>query len=352
MTAYILDTKKIFEIYTELSLSTDWKKNREHLSEILNKNIPFADIAACWSHPGDYTYFSNSSEDYFKNYFKEIKRADMVQSKEPVEINNNYINDTFAISVTLEGTYLGMILVHLKSEYELKKVKEKQSKNEKVISIDSDIEDITYEDKVAYLKLFFKTILPQISLAKYASEMALEVEKRTSTDKLTGLWNRNYFNERFREECIRLSGTREQGAVAVISLDDLAAMEKVIGKEEHEKLIIQAAGLIRKMVRKTDWIVYWDKHEILVYLTNTQSDSSIEVMNRCTSQLANAHPLLTPLIGLCSTTETTSARALIQLSARRLELARKDGRKMIVCFAAKDGLKFIQMSPKTLEIKA
>lgn len=346
MTAYILDNKKIFEIYTELSLSTDWKKNKEHLSELLNNSFPIADIAACWSHPGDYTYFSNSSEEYFKNYFKEIKRADMVQSREPIEIDNNYINNTFAISVTLEGTYLGMLLVHLKEEYELKKLKEKSEKVEKVIDIDSDVEDATYQDKVDYIKLLFKTILPQISLAKYASEMALEVEKRTSTDKLTGLWNRNYFNERFREECTRLVGTREQGAVAVISLDDLAAMEKVIGKEEHEKLIIQASNLIRRMVRKTDWIVYWDKHEILVYLTNTQAESSIDVMNRCTSQLVNAHPLLTPLIGLCSTTETTSARALIQLSARRLELARKDGRKMVVCFAAKDGLKFIQMSGK------
>ena len=326
MTIYTFDKDKVSDLREQLCLTVDWKKNTEHLKILLDKYSPFSEVAACWSQPGEFNYFTSEAETFFGGFFKDIKRVDMVQSKELVKMDNVLLPDTYVISIGLDETYLGMLLVHV---------------------VDSVEEDT--------LKLLVKSIIPQLSLARYATTMANEVEKRTSTDKLTGLWNRNYFNERFREECIRLQRTKEQGAVLIIALDELAAMEKVISKEEHERLIIEASNLVRKMVRKTDWIVYWDKHEILVYLTNTQPESSIDVIGRCINQLVNSHPLLTPVVGLCSTSENTSARALIQISARRLDLARKEqelhGKKCIVCYATKEGLKFVQLTPKNSDKK-
>lgn len=322
MTIYTFDKDKISDLRENLCLTIDWKKNTDHLKSLLDKYAPFAEVAACWSQPGEYNFFTDEAEKFFNDFFKDIKRADMVQSKELITLENPNLPDTYVISVSLDETYLGMLLVHINDEVDLE-----------------------------VLKLLVKAILPQLSLARYATTMAAEVEKRTSTDKLTGLWNRTYFNERFREECVRLQRTKEQGSVVIIALDELAAMEKVISKEEHEKLIIEASQLVRKMVRKTDWIVYWDKHEILVYLTNSQPDAAIDVMGRCVTQMVNTHPLLSPLMGLCSTSETTSARALIQLSARRLDLARKDGRKLLACYATKEGLKFIQLTPKNTDKK-
>ncbi len=326
MTIYTFDKDKISDLREELCLTVDWKKNSEHLKFLLDKYAPFAEIAACWSHPGEFHYFTSDAEKFFGDFFKDIKRADMTQSKELIEIENPSLPDTYVVSINIEEVYLGMLLVH-----------------------------ITDNVEIDVLKLMVKAVLPQLSLARYATTMANEVEKRTSTDKLTGLWNRNYFNERFREECIRLQRTKEQGAVVIIALDELSAMEKVISKDEHEKLIIEASNLVRKMVRKTDWIVYWDKHEILIYLTNTQADFSIDVIGRCVNQLVNVHPLLSPVVGLCSTSENTSARALIQLSARRLELARKEqelhGKKCIVCYATKEGIKFVQLTTTNFDKK-
>lgn len=311
------DKQKISDLILELCLTIDWKRNIEHLSDLLERYAPFIELAACWSQPGDFNYFTKRAEDFFKDFFKDIKRADMVQSIDLIPLNVSSLPDTYVMSIILDETYLGMLLVHTNEQ------------------IDSGL-----------LNDLGKAILPQLSLAKYATTMAIEVEKRTSTDALTGLWNRTYFNERFREECIRLSRTKEQGTVVVIALDELSAMAKVLSKDEHSKLIVEASNLVQKLVRKTDWIVYWDKHEILIYLTNTQPEPAIDVITRCVGQLVNFHPLLTSIIGLCSTSETTSARALIQLASRRLDLARKDGRKLIACFATKDGLKFMQLNPK------
>lgn len=309
------EKSKVLELSYYLSLGIDWNKNQERISEIFNEYFPFLEIAAYWSQPGDYDFLTVNSKNIFSDYFKEVKRIDMIQSKEFIPVNK--IKNTFGVGIFLDEAYLGMLLI----------------KSNENIDISS-------------LKMIANAILPQLTLAKYATNMSIEVEKRTSTDKLTGLWNRNYFNERFREECIRLSRTKEQGLIAVISFDELNAMSKVISNDEVTDLIIFASNLIRKLLRKTDWVVYWDKYEILIYLTNTQTDYSLDVMTRFTSQLLKRSPLLQPLIGLCSTIETDSARALIQLSSRRLELSRKDGRKMIVCYATKEGLKFIQLNPK------
>src|SRR6185312_15098739 len=100
---------------------------------------------------------------------------------------------------------------------------------------------------------------------------------------------------------------------------------------------------VRRLVRQTDWVVHWDSHEFLFYFPNTLPEQALDVFNRCLTQLHASHPLLQGVVGLCSSQETTSARTLIQLAARRLELARKDGHKHVVCFASKaSGLQFYQ----------
>lgn len=310
-----IDTQKIADLSLKLTLSIDWKKNAEKVSSLLSEYFPFIELAACWSYPGDFTYLSNNAEHIFKNYFTNIKRADMIQSKELIPISIPSVNNCFSISISLEDTYLGMLIIHTKHSVDMES-----------------------------LKFLVKVFSSQLSLAKYATTMANEVEKRTSTDKLTGLWNRTYFNERFREEVERVIKSKEIGAVILISLDELAGMEKVINKDEKEDLLVKASNIIRRAVRKTDWVVFWDKYEMLLYLNNTQLDSTIDVVSRFAKQLSNAHPLLVPMIGVSNTTEANSARSLIQLSNKRMDLSRKDGRKAIVCYAVREGIKFLQIA--------
>lgn len=312
-----IDMQKVSELALKLCLTPDWGTNSEKISSLLSEYFPFIEMAACWSYPGDYNYFSNNSESLFGNYFQNIKRGDMFQLKELTQINIPHLNNVYAIAIHLDETYLGMLLVNIKHN----------------INIDS-------------LKILIKSFLPQLSLAKYASMMASEVEKRTSTDKLTGLWNRTYFNERFRDEVERVVKSKEIGAIALIAFDELAGMEKVLSKDEHEQLVIKACNIIRKAVRKTDWVVYWDKHEVIVYLNNTQPDSTIDVISRFTNTLISTQPLLVPIIGLANTIEATTARSLIQLSDKRLDLARKDGKKPVICYTTRDGLKFLQLGLK------
>ncbi|MEZ0371870.1 MAG: GGDEF domain-containing protein, partial [Candidatus Sericytochromatia bacterium] len=263
-----------------------------------------------WTQTSDFTYLTPQAESIFGDYLKSIKRGDIVQSDRLQPVDTHPLS--YSMSLKLGSQMLGVMLVHLRNDMPL-----------------------------ALAERFVDILLPQFLLARFGTEMQEEVEKRTSTDKLTGLWKRSYFNERFREESERLSRSKEVGSVAIMGLDDLAAMVRMMPSEELNSLLEQAGRTLRGLLRQTDWVVRWDNFEILFYFPNTAPESAVEVFSRCVKALARINPLMQVVIGLCSSAETTSARGLIQLADKRLNLARKDGRHQLVCFASKStGLQF------------
>lgn len=304
------DKDKLFNIATRLQLTTNWARNRDQISELYSENAPDMEMATYWTQTSDFTYLTPNAEAIFGDYLKSIKRGDIVQSETLQPIESQPMS--YSMSLKLGSSMLGVMVVHLRNDMPL-----------------------------ALAERFVEVLLPQFMLARFGTEMQEEVEKRTSTDKLTGLWKRSYFNERFREESERLSRSKEVGSVAIMGLDDLAAMVRMMPPDELNGLLDQAGRTLRGLLRQTDWVVRWDNFEILFYFPNTAPESAVEVFSRCVKAMARINPLMQVVIGLCSSAETTSARGLIQLADKRLNLARKDGRHQLVCFASKStGLQF------------
>lgn len=304
------DKDKLFNIATHLQLTTNWERNRELISDLYAENAPDMEMATYWTQTSDFTYLTPQAENIFGDYLKSIKRGDIVQSEKLQPIESQPMS--YSMSLKLGSSMLGVMLVHLRNEMPL-----------------------------ALAERFVEMLLPQFLLARFGTEMQEEVEKRTSTDKLTGLWKRSYFNERFREESERLSRSKEVGSVAIMGMDDLAAMVRMMPADELNSMLDQAGRTLRGLLRQTDWVVRWDNFEILFYFPNTAPESAVEVFSRCVKAMARINPLMQVVIGLCSSAETTSARGLIQLADKRLNLARKDGRHQLVCFASKStGLQF------------
>ncbi len=188
-----------------------------------------------------------------------------------------------------------------------------------------------------YLQHLGRILATPMGFAFLSNQLADEVAKRTSTDKLTGLWNRQYFNERFREECERLVRSKETGAVALISLDNFQALARTMPADELNATFAQIGQAVRQVIRQTDWAVRWDNFDLLFYFPSTSAEAAVEVLKRFARKLVGISPILEPLAGVSSTVETTSPRALVQLSTRRLDLARKDGGRRVVCFATPGG---------------
>lgn len=296
----------IVQLATSLNLTVSWDYNHQNLKQLIQQHMPGVEAALWWPQDG-FVPLSDGAQDKFGGFIgsNQIEVVQQDNSRRAVP----ELDDAWMQGVVSNRQTFGMAMVGGASE---------------------DVCDAV-----------MKTILPQLGLARLSTALTEEVGKRTSSDKITGLWNRQYFNERFREECERLVRSKETGSIAIIGLDNFAALARTLPPEEVNNLYSLVGQTVRNVIRQTDWAVRWDTNELLFYFPSTAADASLEVLKRFGKRLISAHPILEPLVGLSSTVETTSPRALIQLATRRLDLARKDGHRRVICYATPaHGLQF------------
>lgn len=297
--------QSLVQIATQLNLTVSWDYNSQNIKQLLSQYAPDVEFGLWWSQPDGFMPVTDGAQDLFGSYVGSHQLETVQQDASMRE----FPDGGWMSGVVANRQTFGMAFAS--------------------------------GGKGELAQAVLKMLLPQLGLARLSFALTEEVAKRTSTDKLTGLWNRQYFNERFREECERLVRSKETGAVAIIGLDNFAALSKTMPADEVNQLYSQVGQTVRQVIRQTDWAVRWDANELLFYFPSTPADAALEVLKRFGKRLLATHQILEPLVGLSSTVETTSPRALIQLATRRLDLARKDGNRRVICYATPaHGLQF------------
>lgn len=286
--------------------STAWEYNYGLIRDALHEHAPHVGVAIWWPAPDGLVGLSPDAPEIFEPFTGGREIEDFLTEVEKVD---------FQPIAGVEGGYRSHLLANRQS-YGLLLLKDKDTE---------------------YLQALGKVLGTPLGLAAHSLKLEEEVNKRTSTDKLTGLWNRNYFNERFREECERLVRSKETGGVAIVALDNFTALARTMTPDQANDLFAQVGQVVRQVVRQTDWAVRWDGHDLLFYFPSTSSEAAVEVLKRFTKRLLGVSAVLEPLAGVSSTVETTSPRALVQLATRRLDLARKDGNRRVICYATPGG---------------
>lgn len=300
-------TQSLVQLATQLNLTVSWDYNHQNLKQLIQQYMPGVEAALWWPQPEGFVPITDGAADKFGT-FASGNQLEVVQQ-------DNALREV----PDVDGAWMQGV------------VSNRQTFGMAFASSPSD----------EYTEALLRVILPQLGLARLSTALTEEVGKRTSSDKVTGLWNRQYFNERFREECERLVRSKETGSIAIIGLDNFAALSRTMPPDEVNNLYSLVGQTVRNVIRQTDWAVRWDTNELLFYFPSTAAEASLEVLKRFGKRLMAAHPILEPLVGLSSTVETTSPRALIQLATRRLDLARKDGHRRVICYATPaHGLQF------------
>lgn len=300
--------QSMVQLATQVNLTLSWDYNYQNLKNLLAQHAPEVELAVWWPQPEGFVPVTDGAADAFGAFANAHVLENVQQDTSLREVPD--VPGSLMAGVVANRQTFGLAMV-------------------------------TGAEDDGMAEVVLKTLLPQMGLARLSGALAEEVSKRTSTDKLTGLWNRQYFNERFREECERLVRSKETGAVAIIGLDNFAALSKTMPPEEVNQLYATVGATVRQVIRQTDWAVRWDANELLFYFPSTSAEAALEVLKRFGKRLVGTHPILEPLVGLSSTVETTSPRALIQLATRRLDLARKDGNRKVICYATPaHGLQF------------
>jgi diguanylate cyclase (GGDEF)-like protein len=101
-------------------------------------------------------------------------------------------------------------------------------------------------------------------------------------DQLTGLYNKNFFNEEMK----RLDTTRKLPISVVISdFNDLKKINDNYGHKTGDKFLKAYADILKKISRQEDIIARWGGDEFVILLPNTGEEKTKNLIDRIKSEL-------------------------------------------------------------------
>ena len=111
-------------------------------------------------------------------------------------------------------------------------------------------------------------------------------------DKLTGLYNRAYF-----EEELKRLNTKRSLPISIVfgDLNGLKNINDTFGHKEGDKLLCKVSKILKKCFRTEDIIARWGGDEFIIILTKTGISEAIKMINRikkkCAESMFHSKPI-------------------------------------------------------------
>lgn len=166
-----------------------------------------------------------------------------------------------------------------------------------------------------------------------------ELNDRVVRDKLTGLFNRHYIDERLPADLVRATIEGESIAVLFLDLDRFKGINDRYGHAAGDLVLQSMADVLRDNLRsEDDWAARLGGDEFLVCLHRANQGQAIAVAERIRSAMAArrmevaGNPVSVSLsIGVEATEGgPLTAAALIERADRKLYQAKEAGRDQVV----------------------
>jgi len=103
-------------------------------------------------------------------------------------------------------------------------------------------------------------------------------------DPLTGLYNRNFFNEVVHKEMARAKRHRHSLSCVLIDVNKLKEINDVYGHQKGDEVLKKLGRLILKNCRESDIPVRWGGDEFLLLLPETSEEQVRTLIKRIISQ--------------------------------------------------------------------
>jgi diguanylate cyclase (GGDEF)-like protein len=158
-------------------------------------------------------------------------------------------------------------------------------------------------------------------------------EKQAMRDALTGLFNRQYLNDRMGEEIARADRNRSTVAVLLCDLDHFKVINDTQGHHAGDEVLREVAKSIQVATRGSDLVFRWGGDEILVVLSETARDGVLTAADRIRKGVRligekTGLPLDVSIGVALYPEHSASIDGLIRLADRALYIAKRGGDKV------------------------
>lgn len=107
-------------------------------------------------------------------------------------------------------------------------------------------------------------------------------------DRLTGVANRRYFDERLARECEQVQASGRALSLLFMDLDDFGAINRQHGYACGDSVLQRFVMLASAGIRLTDWLARWGGEEFCVVMPDTPPEVAAEVAERLRLAVAGA----------------------------------------------------------------
>ena len=188
-----------------------------------------------------------------------------------------------------------------------------------------------------------------------AEKTEAELRYLADHDSLTGLLDRRRFRSELDSYVSFSARYGGQGAVMIIDIDGLKAVNDSLGHQAGDNLIRQIARILRERVRTTDIVARLSGDELAVLMPQTDTEGALQLGEDLRAQVAeSARPTaevdpVTISVGITmfGSDHTGGPEAVLVAADQAMYRAKEDGRNKIALFNDPAESKVRRRSPRT-----
>lgn len=156
----------------------------------------------------------------------------------------------------------------------------------------------------------------------------------STTDPLTGIYNRGKFNEELKSWIDYSIRYRAPFSATIFDLDNFKRVNDTYGHLIGDKVIVGTVNLIKNSIRQTDVFARWGGEEFVLLFPNTNRQQAIELIERLRVLISDNKfekvGNVTCSFGLATFKENDNADTLINRADELLYIAKRDGKNRVV----------------------
>jgi diguanylate cyclase (GGDEF)-like protein len=177
----------------------------------------------------------------------------------------------------------------------------------------------------SYLTNFYKRKL-------YAD--SIELTRVSSTDPLTGIYNRSKFNDELNYWVEYSHRYGSPVSVLIFDIDNFKNINDEYGHLSGDKILQEIVSTVKNTIRKSDVFSRWGGDEFLILLPNTEIDQASEMAERMRSNIQKIKSgeieNITCSFGLVYLKENENAEDVLKKADKLLYDAKGSGKNTVV----------------------
>ncbi|MCM3206149.1 sensor domain-containing diguanylate cyclase [Paenibacillus illinoisensis] len=159
-----------------------------------------------------------------------------------------------------------------------------------------------------------------------------QLETMASTDLLTGLKNRRFFQQKMLESLEGYRATQREFSLLVVDIDHFKSINDTYGHPVGDLVLGNLAGLLQSVSRSTDVVARYGGEEFVIILTDCTAEQAVITAERYRSQVASADwgaYNITVSIGAATVAEEDTDQSLFQKADMALYASKTGGRNRV-----------------------